>query len=278
MSMPLIILFGLLFTAITAWYIRKRIITSRLNKLYQQPLPSAWIALLQKNVSLYSRLPLALKNELHGCVQLFLDEKQFIGKGIDITDEIRLTIAGNACILLMQAQKRTFPDFTTIIVYPDTYVAKQVSHDGDLEAIKDSHRAGESWFRGPIVLSWGDALRGSLNAKDGHNVVIHEFAHKLDEQTGNVNGLPVLRNHSHYSEWASVLNDEFDSLKNRAERGKNSVIDKYGTVSAPEFFAVATESFFEKSAQMKNKLPDLYEQLNRFYQLDPASWTSTKDG
>ena len=175
-------------------------------------------------------------------------------------------------MLLLQGQNRTFPGFTSILVYPDTYVAKQVSHDGSLESIQDSHRAGESWFRGPIVLSWGDTLRGSLNAKDGHNVVIHEFAHKLDEQNGSMDGLPILREHSHYSDWASVLREEFDSLKYRSQRGKNSVMDEYGTISPPEFFAVATESFFEKPKQMKKKLPDLYEQLSRFYNTDPASW------
>ncbi len=275
--MPLIILFGLLFAAVAAYYVYKRVIAARLDKLYLQPFSNAWVALLQKNVSLYSRLPPSLINELHGCIQLFLNEKHFIGKGIEISDEIRLTIAGNACILLLQSQIRTFPNFKTIIVYPDTYAAKQISHDGNIQVLEDSRRAGESWFRGPIVLSWGDTLRGSINSKDGHNVVIHEFTHKLDEQSGNMDGLPVLRENAHYPEWASVLNEEFTSLKYRAERGKNSVMDKYGAVSASEFFAVATESFFEKSAQMKNKLPDLYEQLSRFYHLDPASWNSTKD-
>lgn len=175
-------------------------------------------------------------------------------------------------MLLLHRQQNRFLNFKTIIVYPDTYIAEQTHHDGNVQAVHDSHRAGESWVRGPIVLSWGDSIRGSINSQDGHNVILHEFAHKLDEQSGEMNGLPLLRKSSHYSEWPRVLNDEFTSLKQRAKCGKNSVLDEYGTVSAPEFFAVATESFFEKSKQMKNKLPDLYEQLSRFYDIDPASW------
>jgi Mlc titration factor MtfA (ptsG expression regulator) len=270
--MPILILFGLVITVALAWYVRKRLIASQRNQLFNQPISEDWITLLEKNVSLYTRLPNTFKQQLHGCIQLFIHEKEFIGQGITITEQIRLTIAGNACMLLLKGHKRSFPGFTSILVYPDTYVAKQTSHDGSLEAIEDSHRAGESWFRGPIVLSWGDAIRGSKNANDGHNVVIHEFAHKLDEQNGNMDGLPVLRENSHYSEWTSVLSDEFDALKHRSKRGKNSVMDEYGTVSPPEFFAVATESFFEKSKQMKKKLPELYEQLSRFYNIDPAAW------
>ncbi|MDW3096139.1 MAG: zinc-dependent peptidase [Gammaproteobacteria bacterium] len=270
--MPIIILFSIIIGACLAWYIRKRIIAAKHERLFNTPLPNQWITLLEDNVSLYSRLPGELKIHLHGCIQLFLNEKEFIGRGLDITEQMRLTIAGNACMLLLQGHKRHFPGFSSILVYPDTYVAKQVNHHGSHETIEDSHRAGESWFRGPIVLSWGDSLRGSLNANDGHNVVIHEFAHKLDEQSGRMDGLPTLRKNVHYSEWASVLSEEFDALKYRAQRGKNSVMDEYGTVSPPEFFAVATESFFEKPKQMKKKLPDLYKQLSRFYSIDPAEW------
>ena len=118
-------------------------------------------------------------------------------------------------------------------------------------------------------------MRGSLNNSDGHNVVLHEFAHKLDEENEIMNGLPVLRDSSHYAEWAEVLSKEFDSLLIRVDRGTNSVIDAYGAVSPSEFFAVATESFFEKPLLMKNKLPDLYQQFRRFYNLDPAVWRNT---
>ena len=272
--MPIIILFSLLLLAVLAWYLRKRIIASRRSKIFAQELSPLWITLLQENVPLYTRVPSELKSHLHGCIQLFIHEKQFVGRDIEINDTIRLTIAANACMLLLHQQQQRFANFTTVIVYPDTYVAQQTNHHDSLESIEHSRRAGESWVRGPIVLSWGDSIRGSINQHDGHNVILHEFAHKLDEQSGAMNGLPELRNNAHYTEWANILNDEFASLKRRAEKGKNSVLDEYGTVSPPEFFAVATESFFEKPKQMKKKLPELYQQLSRFYAIDPASWQS----
>ncbi len=270
--MPIIILLIILFSILALWYVRKKVIQSNREKLYTRPLNDYWLTLIQDNIPIYKRIPNKLKPHYHGCIQIFLYEKDFIGRNIDITDQIRATVAGNACLLLLHGHQRRFPGFRSIIIYPETYLAKQTHHNGSLESIEHSQRAGESWVRGPIVLSWGDMHRGSINGFDGHNVVLHEFAHKLDEQSGDMNGLPVLREDSHYKEWAAVLNDEFSALNHRASRGKNSVLDQYGTVSAPEFFAVATESFFEKSKQMKKKLPDLYRQLSRFYNIDPADW------
>ncbi len=270
--MPIIILFGVIAAAAIIWFIRKRLRQSHLKKIFSTPLDANHILLLQNNVGLYSFLSENLRSQLHGLIQIFLYEKKFIGRGIEINDEVKLTVAGNACLLLLQGERRTFPGFTSILIYPDTYVAHQTTHDGSLQTLETSRRAGESWMRGPIVLSWGDVLRGSLNAEDGHNVVIHEFAHKLDEQSGAMNGLPLLRDNSHYSQWTNILGAEYISLQERAKQGKNKVIDTYGTVSPPEFFAVATESFFEKPDQMKRRLPDLYQQLMIFYNIDPASW------
>ena len=259
--------------AILLWVILRKLRHSRRNNLFQTPLPPDSIAILKRNVSLYSLLPPDLRDELHGRINIFLDEKEFTGlAGLTITDEIRVTIAGTACLLLLKRDKRCFPGFTTILVYPDTYVAKAVKYDGQVESHEDSIRSGESWHRGPVVLSWQDVLLGTSNQSDGHNVVLHEFAHKLDEENEIMDGLPVLRDSSHYAEWAEVLNREYESFQIRVNRNSNSVIDAYGAESPSEFFAVATESFFEKSLQMKQKLPDLYQQFKTFYNLDPAEW------
>lgn len=267
------VLIGLIFIAIVAWFALSRFRRFRRNKLFLKPIPPDWIQILEHNVPLYLLLPQTLREELHGRINIFLDEKKFFGcEGLEITNEVRLTIAGNASILLLKRDHRCFPGFTSILVYPDTYVSKQIKYDGLVAVQEESVRAGESWYRGPIVLSWADVMRGTLDHNDGHNVVLHEFAHKLDEENNIVDGLPVLRGRSHYAEWAEVLTKEFDSLQNRVESGTNTVIDSYGAVSPPEFFAVATESFFDKPLQMKNKLPELYEQLKRFYDLDPATW------
>ena len=274
--MSIFVFFGLIFAAFLVWVLRLQLQRSRRNNLFLKPLPPDWIQILEKNVSIYSLLPQNLREELHGRINIFLDEKEFIGcAGLQISNEIRVTIAGNACILLLKRDKRCFPRFTTILIYPDTYVSREVKSDGLVVVHEESVRAGESWYRGPVVLSWADVMRGSLNNSDGHNVVLHEFAHKLDEENEIMNGLPVLRDSSHYAEWAEVLSKEFDSLLIRVDRGTNLVIDAYGAVSPSEFFAVATESFFEKPLLMKNKLPDLYQQFRRFYNLDPAAWRNT---
>lgn len=271
--MPVIILLGLILAALLFWWLRKYLRRIQRDRLFQSPLAADLVEILKDNVSIYTRLPQALREELHGCINIFLDEKEFIGRdGLEITDEIRVTVAGNACILLLQGNKSYFPGFTSILIYPNTYVAHEVHHDGLVKTEQPSQRAGESWVRGPVVLSWSDIKYGCQNAEDAHNVVIHEFAHKLDEQSGHMNGLPVLRDKAHYKEWSTVLSEEFDAFRDRAQRGRNKVMDAYGTVSPAEFFAVASESFFEKPLQMKRRLPDLYRQLKTFYNVDPAKW------
>ena len=122
------------------------------------------------------------------------------------------------------------------------------------------------------MLSWSDVLRGAANPGDGYNVVLHEFAHKLDEENSGTNGQPILRQTGHYREWAEVLGREYREFADRVQRRKNRVLDEYGLTSPAEFFAVATESFFEKGGSMKRRLPDLYEQLRKYYAVDPASW------
>lgn len=271
--MPIYFLIGITAFIMITWWIIRKIKQSHRELLFQKPIPASWQKILEKNVSLYHILPAELKPELYGRMNIFMDEKEFYGcADLEVTEEMIVTIAANACILLLNRDKKCFPGFTSILIYPDTYVAKQVNYDGYVEIHEDSHRAGEAWHRGPVVLSWSDVLHGSLDHSDGHNVVLHEFAHKLDEENTIMDGLPVLRNNKDYAEWAEVLSKEYESLLIRVDKGKNTVIDSYGASSPVEFFAVATESFFEKPVQMQTKLPELYAQLKKFYGLDPASW------
>lgn len=252
---------------------RRRRIQRRRQRLRAVPTTEKLTSTLQRYVGIYPHLPEALRDELHGHMQVFLDEKTFIGcDDLEITDEVRFTIAGLACLLLLNREATYFPGFTSILVYPGSYKATEVSYDGPQETRRQSVRAGESWHRGPVVLSWDDVLRGAADAGDGYNVVLHEFAHKLDEENNGTNGMPILGAGASRGEWASVLGKEFKTFADRVARGRNRVIDEYGLTSPPEFFAVATESFFEKPAAMKKELPDLYAQLQRFYRLDPATW------
>ena len=271
------IIFGFIMAvpfAVLAWLlfgpaIRRR----RFARLRRQEPPADLAAVLTRTVRLYASMPADLRQQLHGHVNVFLAEKEFIGcNGQEITDEIRYTIAGTACMLLLNREVNYFPGFTSILVYPDTYQSVDVVYDGLVESHEQSTRAGESWHRGPIVLSWGDVIRGVTDDSDGFNVVLHEFAHKLDEENEGTDGLPMLHADHHYREWVDVLGREYEALEKRVMRGDNHVLDDYGLESPPEFFAVATESFFEKPKAMKERMPDLYEQLRRYYCVDPAGW------
>jgi len=264
---------GLLLGSWLLWLLRAKLRRSHIARLYSAVLKPEYIAILQRNVSLYARLPEPLVHILHGHINYFLDDKEFVGcNGQSISDEVRLTIAGNACLLILKKPAPIFSGFKTILVYPEPYRAQQTSYDGLVKISSHSNRAGESWHRGPIVLAWSDVLHGSRNEFDGHNVVLHEFAHKLDEENHLMDGLPILREAADYANWSKTLNREYGEFLARVEQHKNSVIDNYGATSAVEFFAVITESFFEKPQQMQRKLPALYEQLAHYFDLDPATW------
>ena len=268
MAVPLVVLaYLLLGPTVKRW---------RRERIRREPPPADLPAVLTRTVRLYAKMPENLRQQLHAHVNVFLAEKEFIGcGGQQITEEIRYTIAGTACMLLLNREPSYFPGFTSILVYPDTYQSTEVFYDGEIEVHERETRAGESWHRGPIVLSWGDVIRGVSDATDGFNVVLHEFAHKLDEENAGTNGLPSLNADHHYAEWAEVLGREYQELEQRVRTGDNHVLDDYGLESPEEFFAVATESFFEKPKAMKDRLPDLYEQLKRFYCVDPANWRQT---
>jgi Mlc titration factor MtfA (ptsG expression regulator) len=250
----------------------------RRRKLFEMPIADSYRSILERNVPVYRRLPSQLREQLHGRVNVLLNEKRFAGcAGQQITDEVRVTIAGHACLLLLNREGDYFPDFTTILVYPDTYVADEVSYDGEIEIHERVARAGESWHRGPVILSWQDIVHGLSDEGDGMNVILHEFAHKLDEQNGDTEGLPSLGDEAHYKEWSRVLGREFASLEDSIESGAGSVLDEYALTSPAEFFAVATEAFFEKAAEMQETLPELYAQLRQYYRVDPASWQMSTD-
>lgn len=276
--MPIIILLLVAAAALAAWagwtWWRRR----RREDLFARELPAERAAILERNVAPYRRLPPACRRALHGLVNVFLDEKEFVGcDGLAITEAMRVTVAGNACLLLLGGKRRTFPGFRTILMYPDSFVTEQTSYDGLVETREHSVRAGESWHRGPVVLAWADIEDDLHHAGDGGNVVLHEFAHKLDEENEQMDGLPVLGDRAQYAEWRAVLSREYEVLRRRAESGRESVLDPYGAESPAEFFAVATEAFFEMPDTVKRRLPELYEQLRRYYNVDPAAWRAVTE-
>ncbi len=234
----------------------------RRAKLLATPLPLQWEKILENNVPIYFKLPDPLKSQLAGLIQIFLAEKRFEGcGGQEITDEVRVTIACQACMLLLNRATNYYPKLKTIYVYPSIYQA------GDNE-----FRAGESWQNGPVVLAWNSVTGGAKNLRDGKNVVFHEFSHRLDQEDGIADGAPILEHNSCYTAWAQVLGEEYQTLIEKTEAGKRSVLRKYGATHPAEFFAVATEAFLEKPKQMQRKHPELYDELKEYYKLDPINW------
>ena len=238
-----------------------------------QPLPSEWLGIIKRNVPYYRYLTAEERHQLHGHIQVFLHEKRFEGiEGLKITDEIRVTVAAQACVLLLNHEADYFPLMKTIFVYPYRYVARTSQRlPGGLVREGVQVRLGESWHRGPIVLAWDDVLKSSLDPDDGHNVVFHEFAHELDSEYGTMDGAPRLPKNTMYTAWARVLSHEYRQLLDDLETGHQHLINAYGATNPAEFFAVVTEIFFELPSELKNRHPELYEQFRLFYRQDPAA-------
>lgn len=243
------------------------------GRLLGTPFVEEWEQIVEKNVPLYGQLPESLKKELGGLVNLFVAEKNFEGcGGLEVTDEIRVTIAAQACMLLLNRKAARFRKLRTILVYPHTYAAKTKSFDRNVTVEGQDVRLGESWQNGPVVLAWDSVTGGTANIADARNVVLHEFAHQLDQEDGDANGAPILEHRSSYIAWARVLGEEYEALQNKKRKHGRSVMNKYGATNPAEFFAVATETFFEKAKQMKKKHPELYDELKDYYKLDPVEW------
>ena len=232
----------------------------RRRKIREGTFPEEWIAILETNLGVYRLLAPEDQRELQEHVMVFLAEKRFEGcGGLEIDDEIRVTIAGQACLLLLHREPAYYPSLKTILVYPSSYLAKN-PYDAD----EKSHRLGESWQYGPVVLAWDSSRRGGKNAFDGHNVVLHEFAHALDMLGGIVDGTPPMPAGLR-SRWADVCQHEYDTLNSQLESGMRTVIDPYGATNPAEFFAVVTEHFFEQPHVLHDAHPDLWEVFADYY-------------
>lgn len=244
------------------------------RRIRAQPFPAAWRDILKHRVPYVRAMPADLQLQLKQHIQVFIAEKAFIGcDGLRITDEVRVTIAAQACLLILNRPRDYFPNLRQILVYPGSFVVNREHTDG----IGVAHHArqvlsGESWSQGQVILSWHDTLEGAAIPDDGQNVVIHEFAHQLDQEKGAANGAPILRRRAHYAGWSQVLGAEFNALQARAAQGEVSLFSDYGATDPAEFFAVISEVFFEQPQHMAADHLALYRELTQFYRLDPLSW------
>jgi hypothetical protein len=242
--------------------------------LLSTPFPPEWSAILKDNLPPYQKFPPQLQQQLQDYIRIFIAEKSFEGcGGLTLTDEIKVTIGAQACVLLLNRRCDCYPKLYSILIYPSTYVVG-ARHSLDIQPAGSSVRLGESWHHGAVVLAWDSVKKGAVNFRDGHNVAMHEFAHQLDQEDGRGDGAPILAARSAYSAWSQVFSKEYELLRYKTAKGKKSVMDKYGATDPAEFFAVATETFFEKPAQLQKKHPELYHELQSFYKVNPIEWTN----
>lgn len=230
--------------------------------------PDRWQAVLEKNVPLLARLDNEAREALYGCIGRFLREKKFEGvKGQPITEEVKLTVAAQACLLHLNLDGPLYPKLRTIIVYPDVYVADDVElREGGVEVPGREVRAGESWGHGTLLLSWREVIEGAADPGDGHNLIFHEFAHKLDEETGESNGSPILPNPERQKAWERAFSNAFETVRRAIDHGSTiGPFNPYAGTSPAEFFAVATELFFERPGALRAFDHELYQQLEWFY-------------
>jgi Mlc titration factor MtfA (ptsG expression regulator) len=251
-----------------------------------RPFPAAWRGILRRRVPLYRQLPPDLQQQLRRRILVFLAEKPLLGcAGLVVTDEMRVTIAAQACLLRLNREGPLFPELRQILLYPGAFLVDRV-HAAPGGVLREERRAlaGESWQQGQVILSWQDVLDGARVPDDGHNVVLHEFAHQLDQESGAANGAPRLGSRAAHARWAEVMRREFDALQARirqraqgewawpSEPAPAGLISDYGATNEAEFFAVVTEVFFEQAEALSRGHPELFALLRDYYRVDPRTW------
>ena len=248
----------------------------RRERLRAQPFPSAWRAVVERNIVVFNRLSVADQAELLGHVQVFLAEKSFEGAGgLVLTDEIRITIAAQACMLLLHRETDYYPELTSIIVYPSGYSAYEDRPlGGGIWQEGDEHRLGHTARKlRAMVLAWDAAKQGAADPSDGKNLVLHEFAHQLDFENLVADGTPALETRGAYIAWARVMSVELNALRHADDTGLPTLLDRYGATNPAEFFAVATEAFFEQPLALRERHPALFAELGGFFRQDPTTYS-----
>lgn len=243
----------------------------RRKRISSTPWPSAWDSILSDNVGHFTALSPVEQNKLKTITRIIISEKHWEAHdGLVMSDEIKVTIAATAALLLLGVDGFYFDHVNTVIVFPQP-IRRQTQHG--LVVGRDSHHAGEAWQNGQVVLSWRDVVSDSRNPADGRNLVIHEFAHCLDGLDGEMGGSLYFGDPATAKRWEHVCNSEFEALSQAAERRQSTLLDHYGATNLAEFFAVSSETFFEKPRQLKEQHAELFNLLVKYYHVDPIDWT-----
>ncbi len=252
-------------------WLRKR----RREAILEQPFPQSWRTILTEQVTHYSFLNDREKTALEQLTQVFAAEKNFEGcGGFVLSDEARVIISAQASMLVLNLPHDLYRKVDSVLIYPSTVLSSSVSSGvftGRTGVVETVPILGEAHMNGPVILVWDAVKHGAIHPETGHNVVYHEFAHKLDMLDGEADGFPVLHEREQYDEWAKICSKEYQALSGKLERGAKTFLDPYGATNAAEFFAVVTEYFFDKPISLKQKHPSLYEIMEQFYRQDTAA-------
>ncbi|MBU2547399.1 MAG: zinc-dependent peptidase [Proteobacteria bacterium] len=253
----------------------------RRKKLTETPFPPAWEEIIRRNVAHYCMLEDDERAQLRALVQVFIAEKHWEGAGgLELTDEIRVTISAQACLLLLGLPHNYYQNVISIVVYPSTVVPPQGRlgfFETATEPVGLEHPIiGQAFNQGPVIIIWDAALQGGRHPEFGHNVIYHEFAHKLDMLDGSADGTPPLHDRAEYRDWVRTCSHEYLRLKRDAEKGRKSFLNAYAATNEAEFFAVATEQFFDQPQLMMAHAPDLYRVLHEYYRQDPYKRVSRR--
>lgn len=258
MPAPLDFAIAVVALVVAVWFF-----SSRAKSARRDPLPAGspleWRDLIDDRLPLVARLNPEQRVRFHGSVERFLATKRFVGcAGLDVTDEMRALVAGTACLMILRPGSDVFPRLKEVLLYPGPFLVP-VEEPDELGLVPDEpeERIGESWQGDRVILSWPD-VEAALDG-DEVNVVVHEFAHQLDDEGGAGEGAPELAD---YSRWSGVMKAEFERLR-RHRRPR--VLDPYGAESPAEFFGVVSEAFFQRGAELAQHHPQLYDLLRDYY-------------
>jgi MtfA peptidase len=268
---PMLVVASAVLAGVALLLTQRARLEHRRGRLRRQPFPAAWRRILRRRVPLVARLPAALQLRLKRHMQVFLAEKPFIGcEGQAITDEVRVTIAAQACLLLLGDDRADcYPRLRQVLVYPGAFVVQREQALGaGLVQGQRQTLSGESWTRGEVILSWPDVLAGAADPTDGRNVAVHEFAHQVDQDGGAADGRPWRPGAARRHRWAAAM----DAGLQRLRAVPSEVIDGYGASDPAEYFAVVSEAFFERPRELAAEVPDVYRELRDLYGVDPVAW------
>ncbi len=223
---------------------------------------------------LLRRLPAELAPPLRGAARVLMAEKHFEGcGGLQLTPEMPLLICCQAALLQLHPDADYFPGLDTILVYPEAFVVRHaVEDEHGIVSEQPDELAGESWQRGSVILSWQDILDETAEPEAGYNVVLHEFAHQLDEQSGHADGVPLLAAPGLSGRWADAFTRAYDRHRRSLRRRGEVLFDDNAAESPAEFFATAVELFFTLPRDLRHEFGDLYAVLAEHFAVDPAGW------